>query len=477
MKGHVQVYFATLAILSLCLSGCSVDYRHHIEAITLNYQHGNYSAAASEAYAAAVHAEKDDKRDQLVLLLETGTTERMVNAIPQSTQAFDHADELFNYYDSLAKTRISKETTAAFLNQAALDYEGTGYDRIMTNVYKALNYLDQNDKDNARIEIHRIADSQRKDEQRWADQLRQSQQAAKENNADVARAESDPGVQQGTNGLLADFNTPDDEAALRNLSPKAVYDNPYAEYLQGLFYLYSDYSGDREIGRVALRNAAGMMQGNEYAVADAHFADIAANGGSIPPRTYVIFETGMAPRRIGVQIYIPVYIQGANMITIAFPCLKKVDEHVDYLMASAGANTYQTRILANMDAIVAREFKNELPTIITRAVISATLKAALTYGADQAARNSDAWVQIGTQVSMLVYQGITNEADTRTWRTLPKYVELASFPTPSDGNVGLSLPNGMPTPSVKVTPGKSTLIWVRCPSVFAPCVVRTFELN
>jgi hypothetical protein len=454
-----------------------VDYRHHISAIVENYQHGSYAAAASEAGNAAIHAEKDDKRDQLALLLEAGATERSANYIPMSTQAFDHADTLFNYYDEQAKTRISKETTAAFLNQAALDYEGTGYDRIMTNVYKALNYLDQGDKDNARIEIHRIADSQRKDEERWSNQLRQSQQAAKENNADAQRAQADPHVQQQTSGLLSDFNDPEDQDALRNLSPKAVYDNPYAEYLQGLFYLYSDDAGDREVGRVALRNAAGMMQSNQYAVADAHMGDRVADGGSLPARTYVLFETGMAPTRVAVQIYIPVYIRGANMITVAFPALKKIRTDVRSLTASTSSGSYQTQMLADMDSIVAREFKNELPTIITRAVISATLKAAMTYGADQAAANSGWEASVATQVSMLLYQGLTNEADTRTWRTLPKWVELASFDTPADGNVSLQPEGGPPGQSVHVNPGHSAFIWVRCPSEFASPVVRVFQLN
>lgn len=473
MKGYLRLCLAACA----CLSGCAANYRHKIVAVSETFEHGDYAAAASDASRAASEATKNQKRDQLAFLLEAGVTERCADEIPLSTESFDNSVKLFDYYDQLAKTRIDKEATATFLNQAALDYEGTGYDRIMVNVYTALNYLDQGDKDNARVEIHRIGESQRKDEERWHDQLVKSQDAARKNNANVAQAEANPGVQRDTSNLLSDFNSQDDEEALRNLSPKAVYDNPYAEYLQGLFFLYSDAPGDREVGRVALRNAAGMMQGNAYAVADAHMSDQEANGGAIPPRTYVIFETGMAPRREAVQIYIPVYIQGANMITVAFPKLKKVDDQVDFLNVSAGGNTYQTRMLADMDAIVAREFKNELPTIITRAVISATVKAAMTYGADQAARNSNVFVQIGTQASMLLYQGLTNEADTRTWRTLPKYVELASFAPPADGNISLQAPGGSPLQSVHVDPNKSTLIWVRCPSVYAPSVVRTFQLN
>ncbi|HWB53898.1 MAG TPA: hypothetical protein VG722_06885 [Tepidisphaeraceae bacterium] len=476
----VRPLLATLCVcfLSLALAGCGAEYRHDVKGITLNYQHGQYAAAADEANAAVHDAAKKDKRDQLIFLLEAGDADRLANRVPLSTQMFDKSYDLFSYYDQLAKTRISKEATSAFLNQAALDYEGTGYDRIMANVYTALNYLDQGDKDNARIEIHRIADSQRRNEQRWADKLKQSEQVAKENNADVSRAEQDPKVKQGTGELLSDFNTSEDQAALQNLSPKAVYDNPYAEYLQGLFYLYSTAPGDREVGRVALRNAAGMMQGNSYAVEDAHLSESAANGATLPPRTYVIFETGMAPKRVPVQIFIPVFLRnGANAIAIAFPCLKKVDLAERYLSISAGSHTYQTRMLADMDAIVAREFKNDLPIIITRAVISATVKAAANYAADEATRNSNGFVRIGTELSMLTYQAVTNEADVRTWRTLPKYVELASFPTPADGILNLSLPEGTPVPSVKVTPGKSTLVWVRCPSIMSSCVVRTFELN
>jgi hypothetical protein len=95
----------------------------------------------------------------------------------------------------------------------------------------------------------------------------------------------------------------------------------------------------------------------------------------------------------------------------------------------------------------------------------------------KATEKEDPFVQIAARAATAAYAAATNEADLRTWRTLPKQVQLASFPTPADGVVQIRSNGGAPLSNVNVTPGKSTLIWIRCPSTVAPAVVRQIALN
>jgi hypothetical protein len=94
-----------------------------------------------------------------------------------------------------------------------------------------------------------------------------------------------------------------------------------------------------------------------------------------------------------------------------------------------------------MDAVVGKEFKDELPAVITRTLIAAGTKAGLAYAANRATQSRDnGWINILTRVATTVYQYATNHADLRTWRTLPKMIVVCRFPTPEDGAVTLTSP-------------------------------------
>jgi hypothetical protein len=476
--------------------GCGAQYKKSVTNIAAPYERGLYAEAAANATEARVEAEKDAPRNKLILLLEEGSTSRTNSALSQSSTAFDEADKLFDVYDQKAKIQLSKEGIIALTNQANVDYEGYGYDRIMANVYTALNYLQEGRFDDARVEIKQVALAQAKCEQRYRDKIAQAKhekdQASKEQanhqeqrDFDYEKASQDPKFQQGQQAVFADFPEVRDETPLDDLSHVRLYVNPYAEYLQGVFFLHSNAPGDREVGRVAIRNAAGMMSTNEYLQRDVSHAEQAASTNATAPRTYVIFETGMAPSREEIRIDVPVFLYNiaihdtrVDYVGIAFPRLAKIGGNIEYLTCSTnGGGQYPTQVLADVDKIVAREFKNEFPLIITRTVISAIVKAAIQYGVAKAVEHEDQWVQFGARFATAAYAAATNEADLRTWRTLPKQVQLASFPTPQDGVVHVNLPNGTALSNVTVQPGKSALIWIRCPSYAAPSIIRQINLN
>ncbi|MCS7032504.1 MAG: hypothetical protein NZ561_00750, partial [Phycisphaerae bacterium] len=317
-------------------------------------------------------------------------------------------------------------------------------------------------------------------------QARRARQQAKDERGfdfDYAQAERDPRFRESRRGLLEEFPEIERETPLEDLEHKQLYANPYAEYLQGLFFLYSGFPGDREVGRTAIRNAAGMRR-NTYLLSDVAFAETAAARGSTPPRVFVIFESGMAPKKVEYRLDVPVVLYNlaihdtkVDYFGIAIPALRKVGFDHPCLLVTADGKTMETEILADMDAIIAREYKNELPLIITRAVIRSVSKMVVQYATAKALEDEDPYVQLLGRAAVAIYSAATNQADTRTWRTLPKNVQLASFPPPSDGQVLLEFPDGRMITSVSVDPNRATLIWVRCPSISAPAIVKQLYLN
>jgi hypothetical protein len=466
--------------------GCGAQYKADSKTVSEVFQRGDYALAATAAEHALRHGRE---QDVLSYTLEVGSTGRVAGQYAQSTAALERADGLFDEFDQRAKVRADRELAAVLLNPMTVQYEGRGYERIMLNCYRALNYLEQGRTDDARIAIKRTEYAQQRNEDRYRDAIDKEEKLAEdnkqgENAVDVEGVQRDPNFRKNKGAFLADFPDVAGEPPLAGQAHKALWDNAFAEYLQGVFYLNSTNPGDKEVGRVAMRRAAGMSR-NSYLEADAQYAEQAASGSNPGSRVYVMFETGMAPHFQEIRIDLPVLLlnlkykkNSLSYVGVAFPVLKQTRGARDFLTASTGEGSYRTKTIADVDKIVAREFKEELPSLITRTIIATIAKAAINYGINETAKQSkNQYVQIGALLGTAIGQALLNEADTRCWRTLPKQVQVASFPTPANGRVDLALEGGAPFGSVNVRAGQSSIIWVRSASNSSGTLVRVIPMN
>jgi hypothetical protein len=126
-----------------------------------------------------------------------------------------------------------------------------------------------------------------------------------------------------------------------------------------------------------------------------------------------------------------------------------------------------------MDAILAEEFNERLPGIITRTVISTLIKeGAYRTGQVVALNASNDWrVKAITFVAVTVvgaiYRYAVNTADTRSWETLPKEFQVAQMPMPADRKVRISLTGAFGGPSFDVavpSTCRSAILYVSAPS-------------
>jgi Flp pilus assembly protein TadD len=133
-----------------------------------------------------------------------------------------------------------------------------------------------------------------------------------------------------------------------------------------------------------------------------------------------------------------------------------------------------------MDAVVAREFKNELPTIITKTLIASAIKAGATYGAYAGVtkggkKNTGAGLAV--LIAGAIYQVAMNQADLRTWTTLPKEFHFCRIPTPADRKIELEPPySGRKTPVV-IDGGGVNVVWAKSVNRNSPLLVTQFKLK
>jgi hypothetical protein len=146
------------------------------------------------------------------------------------------------------------------------------------------------------------------------------------------------------------------------------------------------------------------------------------------------------------------------------------------LAISVQGQQYSTQLLADMDSIVAQEFEDELPVVITRTIISAASKAAIAYGVRKSVNNQDSWEALAIRLAAAAYQVATNEADLRTWASLPKQFQIARFPTPDNHTIALQ---GGPAGSRSVTlqPGLINVVFVRSIAPYVPMAITQFSFG
>lgn len=459
----------TLAML--VATGCQTYTAQNKKSADL-WRQGKIKAAAAE-FAAKATKEKDSK-DTVIWRLEEGAALRADGQFKESNTAFEAAEEKINKFDESAKIKVGNEAVALLSNLANLPYEGRAYDKIMLNTYKALNYLQAGEPDKARVEFNRA--------------LQRQEEAVEINKARVEKAEAAAAKdEKGKEAADKARENPKLKSQLENnfafldkWQAEAIYKNPAALYLHGLFFMANAAgSADLELAKTSFDQVAAMTKENKFVQQDQETVQKALAGQDQPATTYVIFETGLAPARDQIRIDLPLMIVGVKSVSYvgaAFPTLKPQDGHLSHLEVTAGETKETTSLLANMDAIIGREFKDELPIIITKTMVITLAKAVKTYFSNKAAKEvGGSWAELGSMIGNALYDAGTNIADTRTWTTLPKEIQVCRVPTPADRK--LQLGDGALRTEVVVGEGTINLVYVKAISTTCPLIVSQIKLK
>jgi hypothetical protein len=457
-----------LSTLSICLlaTGCKT-YRDQAKSMRSAWVEGRYAEAARQFEKRA--DKKDDSRHGVIWHLEAATALRVIGNYERSNLHFDEAAQQIDEYEQKAKVRLGSEAAATMSNQQNLPYEGRPYDKIMLHTYKALNYLALGEVDKARPELIRayqrqqdaVAENARRIEQAREEE-RQSEQRQQ---VELARSNAE------FSGQLAETTH-----NLEGFKVYADYVNPFTVFMDGIYFLHAGGgSSDRERATKSLQRVLEVAGENLSIRAALESATDPMQSPADTPVTYVIFETGRCATRDQVRIDVPIIIADVSYVGAAFP---KLEFHENYLPAIAvsGSGDHTTETIASMDSIIALDFKNEWPVIVTKTLISTAAKGAAAYGVNTAARQQDDWAGLIARIGTAVYQAAVNIADTRTWSTLPKEFQVARLTTPEDGVLTVT-GNAGQRAEVSLVDGIVNVVYVRSVNATSPLLVSQFTLR
>lgn len=463
---------AAVGFFAICAGGCAT-YSDDTKNLRAHWNLGDTEVAEREA---AARSEKNsDGGDALVWLLEEGAAARANGDFKRSVDAFDRAFEKIRGFESEPEYRLCEEASAVLANRSFVPYKGYNYDKIMLCVYQSMNYMELGRLDRARVELKRLANFQAEAKRENSARIEARANAMKEAKAKNAAAKTSAGlanVGSVKSGLSRVYGAGYAERAQALQQAADIYANPFGYWLGGVFFANAPRSqSDRDTAEAMFRICAEMLGGKSAVVNSDYAAARKFAGGaaeSMGDFTYIVFETGVAPARRQFRLDLPLYLISRDLPSVHanFPYLRKNDS----FKASLEIQSYPNAgfdVIADMDSIIQNEFDINLPYVITTTIAGSAAKAAAQYFAARAAGDYSILVNIGGSV----LQGLVNDADLRTWTTLPKQIKLAKIPTPSDGRLVIA------GAVVNVNPKGTNIVFAKRMSAEGKTILRPFSFG
>lgn len=440
-----MVRMAGVALASVAACGCQSGYRSFEREVQAAVMAGEYDRAAAIA-AAEADGNARDRINRVVYNLEAARLAQIAGDLGASRHYFALVQaDVRPYLDQRSEDKVTEALATTAVNQATAIFTATPVDRIMASALDAINAMAMGDLADARVQLNLARD--------WQDDAVQRYRNT------IERAGDGAALNYRAGGVIRTSY-----AGLEDLRAYAEYQNPFASHLRGVFLLGAGAGpADTERARFELREVLAMEPRAVDAVApDLELADRA---GPHPPTVWVYVMSGRAPRLEEIRLDLPILAGNVNYISGALPSLAFHDDFAGAATVTTDGGTADAVLLADVDAMVAAEFADRLPTIVAQEILSSTLKAGLTFGARE---SEGGWAQLVG----IIYQAASTSADTRTWRSLPKRILLARVPTPPDGRLTARV--GQAEARVRVAPGESHIVVVTVPTPWAgrPSVVQ-----
>ena len=479
---NIPIAMALLAV-GLLSGGCSTIENNHRQKIPLMTAWTAGDVVTAEQIVGKKVESRKGTGDELAWRLEAGTLAFTCGKFSDAIDEFSASEQLIFDYDERATVSardVGSEVGGALSNLNALPYRGWCRDRMGLEIYKSLAYLGEGREDSFRAQVRRLRDRQKEIQDDYAKYFEQEtaqlDKAKKDNPEAAAKAEK-----EGAEAALVarNPNYAQSLSKMRAVAHKGYgnFLNPLALYLSALGNIRDGNWDNAAIDTKRLHEAlpanpfAGTLHATALRNAGRALPASLASTPSFPypmdrDCLYVIFANGQGAALEQEAI-------NSESIMVAWPKCSFFPASFANATIAAGGQTVTTVPIADMDAILAEEFSQRLPGIITRTIISTLIKEGAYRGGQVAAlaANNDWRVQALTFVAVTVvgsiYRYAMNTADTRSWETLPKEFQVAQIPMPSDRKVHVNLKGAFGGPSFDVSiPAtcRSAVLYVSAPS-------------
>ncbi len=373
----------------------------------------NYSNSFIES---AVYG--NPKEPDILFYLEYGTYMRLVSQYSSSdiqlAKAQKIVDVWVNSWKNTTSGAIASTATQMLVNDSATDYEPKGYEKTMINTYRALDHVDNNNWQNARIEIKRMYETEQAIANYNQAMYMKAQAEAQENSKNANASSLNKQILQKYN--FSDINTP------QVLALKNSYQSAFSHYLAGFVF---EALGEPSLSRPGYLKSGQLAPFNtltQQSITNLDNGNTTKNGYA---DILIIQEIGHAPQIKSHEIHIPfsVPIGGQNCVTninLFFPTLVPDTYNTTDVTYQIDGQNQNQELFTDFNLMAARNLHDIMPHLIARN-IAAAIRNISTSAASCSAGGSIGGI---LNVTSMIAGALLDHADERAWVLLPSKVYL-----------------------------------------------------
>ncbi|MEI7429379.1 MAG: hypothetical protein WCL27_02915 [Betaproteobacteria bacterium] len=410
MKSRIAT--TSLAITALLIAGCAGNpmrqYDSELKETVQLVKNGSVKQAV-------VQLEKNNEpgvitQDKdLLYFLEKGELLSLDSNYPGSKEAWLKADEFVRVWEDSIKSDPSKvigDIGSFLINDKTRRYEGQDLEKVMLSTNLMQSHIMQGNYGDARIEMKKTVEREtliKNFREKEYDKLQD----------DAKKQQVNSSVKDMKGYPMADLDAPE-VTTLKN-----GFQNAFSHYLAGYFF---EVTGEPSMAEPGYRNALELAPNLRITKAGLDGIGRRRPG---PKESDVLFviESGFAPSWKSITIPIPIP-RGKGLIAtpLSFPIIKSENKGFVPPSVNVAGKQLPVETLANLDAMARRQLKDQMPGILLRTVIRAVLKSV----AQEQANKGGLVVGLVANVAAVV----SEQADDRSWRTLPERISVARATLP-----------------------------------------------
>ncbi|HHJ34794.1 MAG TPA: hypothetical protein ENJ87_03420 [Gammaproteobacteria bacterium] len=333
---------------------------------------------------------EDPKEKDVVASLDKGMLRRINGDYSGSNQILEVAKQKI---EELYGFSVTENLASVTINETLRGYEGDRYEQLLLHAYKAMNYIQLGQMDDARVEMLQ-ADVKMME---WGDEP--------EEDAFVRYLE----------GIIYESLGEYDDALIS-------YRKAYTVYKEkgGSQYPVTPQSLKQDMLRLLARQGSWSefkSYKKEFNMTDFKATKASKKFGDL----VVILNNGLAPIRS--ESIIPIFAaEVEDNLRVAFPVYKQPRKPVYGARVSVDGELYGMETVEDVDALARYSLEQAMPGIMVRA----TARAVVKYKTQHSAEDKNPIAGFLITVTNLV----TERADTRSWTTLPEEIELSRVSLP-----------------------------------------------
>lgn len=387
----------------VCLS-CATDYVARTSQVRFAYEGKRYPQALQELKA--VEAEKREV-DKLLILLDRGMILHNQGKFEDSIKVLAEAERLSAQLDFVS---ISQEAATLITNERERAYKGEDFEKLMINVIQALNYAKLGDDEGALVEVRRLNVGLQKmisEEKKPYEQL---------------------AIARYLGGVLYEDQGNEDSAFIDY--QMALKLQPELDYLAEPLLRLAKKTGRDDAYELLKRRFSAISH-----------APLKADEGQL----LVVVEAGKAPEKISERRSSPQ--------VIIVPRFQNRGRPLKARVAVEGNGAKFAVTVTDLRSVAQKHLSDRIDRILAHQLAGTAVKAGLAAGVGALTRDQ----RMGLLAFYLLE--MTNEADLRSWMSLPAEFQIARFRLPAGKHkVHLESRGHTSTQEVTISPGRVSIM-------------------